>query len=341
MKTAECVTPNHPDKICDRISDAILDECLSQDPHSRVAIETQGGHGKISIMGELTTNAEIDIKEIALKVINESFMRDEAPTEKVLDVAVNVVKQSREIANGVDTGGAGDQGIMIGYACSENDEMVPQEYYLARDLCQFIFAEYPYDGKTQITIDENKKITTIVASFQNVTGEKLKFKIGQWISEGFRENDIKEGIEIYANPAGDWNQGGFDADTGLTGRKLMVDNYGPQIAIGGGAFSGKDSTKVDRSAAYMARRIAVDMLQGALKLNPKTHEVLVKIAYAIGKTEPVMATAAIDGTEIEITGFDLTPNGIIEFLHLREPQFESTAEWGHFGHNRTWDVPCK
>ena len=338
MKTAECVSPNHPDKICDRISDAILDECLSQDPYSRVAIETQGGHGKISIMGELTTNAEIDIKEIALKVVNESFIADQAPTEKEYDVAINVVKQSREIANGVDIGGAGDQGIMVGYACNDNEEMVPQEYYLARSLCQFIFERHPYDGKTQVTLNDKGSIETIVASFQNVPKSVLHDEVTTWMAKNIDGEDLID-FNIYANPAGDWNQGGFDADTGLTGRKLMVDNYGPQIAIGGGAFSGKDATKVDRSGAYMARRIAVDILK-----SNNAKRVMVKIAYAIGRAEPVMIdiVAIKEDGEIldsgwDLSKYDLTPNGIIETLHLREPQFESTAEWGHFGHSRNWD----
>jgi len=329
MKTAESVSPKHPDKLCDRISDAILDACLEQDPNSRVAIETMGGHGIITITGELTTKAYVDMREIAKKIVGDKY-----------GVQVNVVQQSPEIANGVDTGGAGDQGIMVGYACNDNEDMIPQELYLARSLCKFIYHFYPFDGKTQITLNEDGFIDTIVASFQNVPTDRLKSKVETWMESCMALNPKK--IErIYINPAGDWSQGGFEADTGVTGRKLAVDNYGPQIPIGGGAFSGKDATKVDRSGTYMARKVAVDILK-----RTKAHEVIVKLAYAIGVSQPVMATADIDGIKCNLledswkfTGeeYDLTPKGIIERLKLREPQYEATAQWGHFGNKFTWD----
>jgi S-adenosylmethionine synthetase len=328
MKTGESVTPKHPDKLCDRISDAILDECLKQDPMSRVAIETMGGHGIITITGELTTKAEfIDAQAIAKRIAGEEY-----------GVTVNIVSQSPEIAQGVDADGAGDQGIMVGYACDDNEAKIPQELFYARDLCKFIYQRHAYDGKTQITINDKKEIETIVASFQKVSGEALRVDIDDWMTKN-KIKDIEK--KIYTNPAGDWNQGGFEADTGLTGRKLAVDNYGPQIPIGGGAFSGKDATKVDRSGAYMARKIAVDILERC-----KAHEVMVKLAYAIGVAEPVMATAEVDGIHCDLlteawkfTGedYDLTPKGIIERLKLREPQFEKTAQWGHMGNDFTWD----
>ena len=318
MKTSESVTPSHPDKLCDRISDAILDACLEQDPMSRVAIETMGGHGIITITGELTTKAYVNVHDVVRCIVGHRY-----------GIQTNIVQQSPEIANGVDTGGAGDQGIMTGYACRDNEAMIPHEHYLARELAKFIYKKYPYDGKTQITIDENKVITKIVASFQNVSKEDLYKTVIEWLgdSDGLSDEDI------LCNPAGDWNIGGFEADTGLTGRKLMVDNYGPQIAIGGGCFSGKDATKVDRSGAYMARKIAVDML----KADPEAKEVTVKIAYAIGVAEPVMLTANIDGKEVDVKNAVATPKGIIEFLDLRKPQFSKTAEWGHFGNGFTWD----
>lgn len=315
LKSAECVTPKHPDKLCDRISDAILDACLEQDPDSRVAIETMGGHGIITITGELTTKAKINAEEIAHKIAGKTYK-----------VTTNIVNQSPEIAQGVDTGGAGDQGIMVGYACNDNEEMIPQELYLARSLCKFIYDEYTYDGKTQITLNDNK-IETIVASFQNVEQLDLLLIINDWLNE----KAIDYEVTIHANPAGDWNQGGFEADTGVTGRKLAVDNYGPQIPIGGGAFSGKDATKVDRSGAYMARKIAVELLK---EHNAK--EVLVKLAYAIGVAEPVMTTAQIDGNIIEIDGSKYTPNYIIKTLELKKPQYERLARWGHFGHDTIW-----
>lgn len=327
MKTAECVTPNHPDKICDRISDAILDACLEQDPLSRVAIETMGGHGIITITGELTTKAYVNVHEVVKAIVGDKY-----------GIQTNIVQQSSEIAGGVDTGGAGDQGIMVGYACNDNKSMIPQELYLARSLCKFIFARHPYDGKTQVTLDDYGAMVTLVASFQNVPSDELEGLVNDWVFE--MKKPVKVDCMIHANPAGDWNQGGFEADTGLTGRKLAVDNYGPQIPIGGGCFSGKDATKVDRSAAYMARKIAVDIL--------KTHsilkEVTVKLAYAIGVAKPVMITASMinnDGkiieSEFDFFTYDLTPKGIIKFLKLREPQFEKTAEWGHFGNDFLWD----
>ena len=314
MRTAECVTPRHPDKLCDQISDAILDACLKEDPFSRVAIESMGGHGKVVIMGELTTTAHIDYKKVAESVVGSG-----------LDITVHVVEQSREIAQGVDVGGAGDQGIMVGYATDETPEMIPAELAYARRLAQYLYAKYPVDGKTQCTYDEkNKKITALVASFQKTTAQQLEADVRTWLAtQDVAHNDVV----IHTNPAGDWNQGGFDADTGLTGRKIAVDSYGPRIPVGGGAFSGKDATKVDRSAAYMARHVAVDLLK-----QRKAHEVYVYLAYSIGVAEPVQATAIIDGKEESVTGYDLTPQGIITALDLRSPQFQKRAAWGHFGH---------
>jgi len=314
IRTAECITPKHPDKICDRISDAILDACLEQDSNTRAAIETMGGHGIITVTGELTTNAYVDIPSVVKRVYG-----------KDIGVQTNIVKQSNFIAQGVDSGGAGDQGIMVGYACNENEEMIPQELYLARDLCKKIYEVYPFDGKTQITLDDGE-IKTIVASFQNAPDYSLEQIIFDWL-----DNET-DGIEIHCNPAGDWSQGGFDADAGVTGRKLVVDNYGPRVPIGGGVFSGKDSSKVDRSAAYMARRIAVDFLKQS-----KAKEVYVYLAYAIGYDKPVQATAIVDGIEMIVDDiYDLSPNGIIKTLELQKPKFEKTAEWGHMGTEQLW-----
>jgi S-adenosylmethionine synthetase len=314
VRTAEVVTPKHPDKICDRISDAILDACLKQDPNTRAAIETMGGHGIVTITGELTTEAFVDIPKIVKEVYG-----------KEIGVQTNIVRQSPEIAQGVDTGGAGDQGVMVGYACRENEDMVPQEYYLARKLAQKIYRIYPYDGKTQVTLQDNK--VHIVASFQNAPGTEL-FKL---VEEFVEEYDL-ELWDVFCNPAGDWTLGGFDADTGLTGRKLAVDNYGPRIPIGGGAFSGKDATKVDRSAAYMARAAAVHMLKSI----SEAKEVYVYLAYAIGYKYPVQATAIVDGVETEMEGFDFSPRGIIDTLGLTSPIFSETAEWGHMGRGFSW-----
>lgn len=322
MKTAESVSPRHLDKLCDQISDAILDACLEQDPMSRVAIETLGSHGVIKVAGELTTKAYVDIPKIVRSVMGEDYKGG---------VEVNIRSQSPEIAQGVDVGGAGDQGICVGYACRDNPALIPQELYLARSLCQYLFAQFPFDGKTQITLNEEGKIKTVVASFQNVKKEKLEHAVREWVTDG--EDDNLEGKKILCNPAGDWNIGGFDADTGLTGRKIVVDAYGPQVPVGGGCFSGKDATKIDRSGAYMARKIAVELLRG----RETAYEVMVKLAYAIGVAEPVMAVATIDGAEFTIVNYDLTPETIIKKLNLRTPQFQKTAEWGAFGNGFTWD----
>ncbi|MBQ3474213.1 methionine adenosyltransferase domain-containing protein [Candidatus Saccharibacteria bacterium] len=317
-KTAESVSPKHPDKLCDRISDAILDAYLVSDPNARVAAETCGGHGVVFVTGEITSTANnIDIEKIVKRIAGED-----------IEVHTKIVKQSPEIAQGVDTGGAGDQGIMIGFACDETPEMLPREVVLSRRLNQFIYEKYPYDGKTQVTIAPDGSINSIVASFQNVSHEDLEKTVHEYIAN----NKLEGKLELHINPAGDWNQGGFDADTGLTGRKLIVDNYGPRVAIGGGCYSGKDPSKVDRSAAYMARRVAVDYLR---KRN--AHEVLVRLAYAIGYAEPLEKTVIIDGKPEEIEGYDLTPNGIIKFLDLKRPIYEKTAEYGHYGEGFDWD----
>ncbi len=316
-RTAESVSPKHPDKLCDQISDAILDAYLREDPNARVAAETCGGHGVVFVTGEITSSAEnIDIPAIVKRIAGD------------VEVHTKIVKQSPEIAQGVDTGGAGDQGIMIGYACDETPELLPREVVLSRRLNQYIFAKFPFDGKTQVTIAPDGSIDSIVASFQNASQAELEKLVREFIAE----NNLSGKLELHLNPAGDWNQGGFDADTGLTGRKLIVDNYGPRVAIGGGCYSGKDPSKVDRSAAYMARRIAVDYLR-----NRGAHEVLVRLAYAIGYAEPLEKTVIIDGQPEEITGYDLTPNGIIEFLGLKRPIYEQTARYGHYGEGFDWD----
>lgn len=316
-RTAESVSPKHPDKLCDRISDAILDAYLTKDPEARVAAETCGGHGVVFVTGEITSTAEVDIPAIVKKIAGEN-----------LEVHTKIVKQSPEIAQGVDTGGAGDQGIMVGYACDDTPELLPREVVLARRLNQFIYQKHPYDGKTQITLAPNGEVESIVASFQNVSSKILK----QLVDEFIKKYQLTGKLELHLNPAGDWNQGGFDADTGLTGRKLIVDNYGPGVAIGGGCYSGKDPSKVDRSAAYMARRVAVDYLR-----QRHAHEVIVRLAYAIGKAEPLEKTVIIDGKPEEITGYDLTPRGIIKYLDLKRPIYAKTAEYGHFGEGFDWD----
>lgn len=331
IRTAEYVSAGHPDKICDQISDAILDEYLRIDPNGRVATETMGGHGHIYVMGEVTSKGKINIEEIVSRVYSATGHSDS------LQIHKNIVHQSPEIAGGVDSGGAGDQGIMIGYACDENEEMIPQELYLARKLIRNLPTNFGPDAKSQVTLNENGEVDVVIISAQHLPG--ADFAPLRTLAETLNPK------HIYINPAGKFTVGGFAADTGLTGRKLAVDNYGPQIPIGGGCFSGKDATKVDRSAAYMARRIAVDYLR-----KYKCHEVLVKLAYSIGIAEPVMAIAIINPSVIpsaveesrtvnllETHEYDLTPQGIIDFLGLKRPIFLETAKRGHFGNSFPWD----
>jgi len=310
IRTAEFVSPRHPDKLCDVIADTILDAYLAGDPTSRVAAEVMGGHGHISISGEVTSNAVVDIQNLVKNIVGKDFAVHEYLT-----------KQSPEIAQGVDTGGAGDQGIMIGYATRETENFMPLEYELARKLCRDVYEKYPFDGKAQVTV-EGDKVRTIVASFQNAKTPDLEKLVRSLIVAD----------EYLINPAGEWAQGGFDADSGITGRKIIIDNYGPEMGVGGGAFSGKDYTKVDRSGAYMARRIAVDHLEK----HPEAQAMRVKLAYAIGKPQPVMAVAEVDGKEITVEGYDLTPRGIYKFLELDKVRFAETAAWGHFGREFSW-----
>lgn len=315
-RTAESVSPKHPDKLCDQISDAILDAHLAQDSRARVAVDVAGGHGVVFVTGEVTSSAQgVSVPEIVRRLAGD------------VQVIEHIAAQSAEIAQGVDTGGAGDQGIMVGYACQETPEYLPLEVVLARRLNEDLYKKWPHDGKTQITLDADK-ISGVVASFQNAPGNELRQAVEAWLNDYEPAGDIR----IHVNPSGDWRVGGFDADAGLTGRKLAVDNYGPRIPVGGGAFSGKDPSKVDRSAAYMARRIAVDYLK-----KRRAQEVYVRLAYAIGVAEPLEATVVIDGRGEAVHGYDLTPNGIIAYLDLRRPIYEPTARYGHFGHDYTWE----
>jgi S-adenosylmethionine synthetase len=311
-KTAESVSPKHPDKMCDQISDAILDEYLTVDKESRVAVECVGGHGKIFIVGEVTSSAEVEIEPIVSRLVGD------------IELETRIVRQSPEIAKGVDSGGAGDQGIMVGYACNETAAYLPLETVLSRELNQYLYNIWPYDGKTQITIN-NDLVESVVASFQNSKKNELYDAVTGWLRS--YKLKISKNISIHCNPAGDWTIGGFEADTGLTGRKLVVDNYGPNVAIGGGCSSGKDASKVDRSAAYMARKIALDYLKSR-----RAKEVYCYLAYAIGFEQPLQAVVKVDGKEIDVIGYDLTPAGIIKYLNLKQPQYEATARYGHFGH---------
>lgn len=315
-KTAESVSPRHPDKLCDQISDAILDAHLAQDPLARVAIDVAGGHGVVFVTGEVTSLADIDVTSIVERIAGK------------VETITNIATQSPEIATGVDTGGAGDQGIMVGFATSETPEMLPLEVVLSRQLNQHLYTIWPHDGKTQITLQDGA-VRSVVASFQHAPHTHLRQAVIEWLEHNTRAHTTvtSSSPTLHINPAGDWVQGGFDADAGLTGRKLAVDSYGPRIPLGGGAFSGKDPSKVDRSAAYMARRIAIDYLR-----TRHAKEVYVYLAYAIGFDQPLESTVVVDGTNFTIEGYNLTPAGIIEHLQLRQPIYEATARYGHFGH---------
>lgn len=314
-KTAESVSPRHPDKLCDRISDAILDAHLASDPDARVAVDVAGGHGTVFVTGEVTSRARsVDIAAIVRRIVGQD-----------VETITRIVSQSQAIARGVDTGGAGDQGIMVGYATSETAEHLPLETVLARRLNHYLYKKWPHDGKTQITLADGQ-IVSIVASFQSTKQSELLARVKHWLrNEPAARYDE---VVFHINPAGDWELGGFEADAGLTGRKLIVDSYGPHIPIGGGAFSGKDPSKVDRSAAYAARKIALDYLASR-----RAQEVYVYLAYAIGHSQPLESSVIIDGKEELIAGYDLSPHGIIALLDLKRPIYERTAEYGHFGHS--------
>lgn len=330
--TVESVTSGHPDKICDQISDAILDECLRQDSRSRVAMETFGGHGLLLVGGELTTRAQVDFAQTARRVY-----RDIGHTNE-LEIITRVVQQSPDIAQGVDTGGAGDQGIMYGYATNETPEYLPKGIVLAHALTAglerlrksgAVTWLHP-DGKAQVTI-QNGILRAVLVSCQHDNGisqEEIRTTLIDKLITPLIGNTSS--VEILVNPTGKFVQGGFEADTGLTGRKIMVDTYGGLIPHGGGAFSGKDATKVDRSAAYMARFAAKNLVAKGL-----ARTCLVSVAYAIGRAQPLMVEALNEKGEsladVVQQKFDFRPAAIIERLGLRRPIYQQTAAYGHFG----------
>jgi len=337
--TVESVTSGHPDKICDQISDAVLDECLKQDPKSRVAVETLGSHGLLIIAGEITSFADVDFKEIGKKVYKDIGHTDD------LNVLTNIVKQSSDIAQGVDTGGAGDQGIMYGYATQGPEymqEAVVKVHQLAKGLetlrrTNLKFSWLKPDGKTQITVQDNK-IKIVLVSCQH-SEEIEQSTIKELLIEYLIHPIIGDlsGIEVLVNPTGKFVFGGFAADTGLTGRKIMVDTYCGLIPHGGGCFSGKDPTKVDRSAAYMARFAAKNIVA-----NNFAKQCLVSVSYAIGREYPLMMEALNENGEslanLVKEKFDFRPKAIIERLDLRRPIFLQTAAYGHFGKpNLPWE----
>jgi S-adenosylmethionine synthetase len=334
----ESVTSGHPDKVCDQISDALLDAYLTQDPLSRVAVETFGGHGLLVIAGEVTSNANIDATAIARKVYADIGYKDE------LEIIERIVRQSPDIALGVDTDGAGDQGIMYGFASNETEEFLPRGNVLVHKLTKGLedlrtSGELHWlrpDGKAQVTMSGDRVVNVLVSTQHDETisqEEIQKELIEKLITPIIGALD---GIDVFINPTGRFVEGGFAADTGLTGRKLMVDTYGGLYPHGGGAFSGKDATKVDRSAAYMARYVAKNLVaQG------HANQAFVSVAYAIGRAEPVMVSARDEeGNDITylLSNYDFRPKEIIKRLGLRRPIFQQTASYGHFGKaNLPWE----
>lgn len=351
--TSESVTEGHPDKLCDYISDSILDECLKQDENSRVAVETFASKDLIVIAGQITTNAVIDFEQIARDVIKEVGY-DDATTGmdyRTCKVVVNVDKQSSDIALGVDIGGAGDQGIMFGYATDETPTYMPYALYMSHKLSKRLTEVrkngiVPFlrpDGKTQVTVEyENdmpKRIETILISTQHsadVSQEEIRNAVvTNVINAVVPAEMMDENTKIFVNPTGRFVIGGPLGDTGLTGRKIIVDTYGGYSKHGGGAFSGKDASKVDRSATYMLRHIAKNIVANGL-----ARKCEVQLSYAIGMEQPLSIYVDTFGTatceekeiiELIKEKFDLTPNGIIKYLDLKKPIYRQTTNYGHFG----------
>lgn len=362
--TSESVTEGHPDKLCDSISDAVLDACLKQDPNSRVAIETFATNDNITIAGQLTTTAQVDIEELARNKIKEiGFDNKETDLDyRKCKIVTDITKQSPDIALGVDVGGAGDQGIMFGYACDETESYMPYAIDMAHKLSKRltevrkngIVEILRPDGKTQVTVeyegDKPKRIETILISTQHLgtasTEEVRNAVIENVIKKVVPTNMMDENTNIYVNPTGRFVIGGPLGDTGLTGRKIIVDTYGGYARHGGGAFSGKDSSKVDRSAAYMLRHIAKNIVA-----NGYAKKCEIQVAYAIGMKDPLSICVNTFGTsekteeelvEIIKNKFDLTPAGIIEYLGLKQPIYSETTNYGHFGkENLPWEKVIK
>ena len=358
--TSESVTEGHPDKLCDYISDSILDECLKQDKDSRVAVETFASKNKITIAGQITTNAQIDVEKIARDTIKEVGYDDDKTgiDYRTCTVDVNITKQSPDIAMGVDIGGAGDQGIMFGYASNETENYMPFAIDMAHKLAKRLTEVrkdgiLPYlkpDGKTQVTVeydeDKPKRIETILISNQHseeISLDKMKQDIIEnVICKVVPKEYLDENTKIYVNPTGRFVIGGPLGDTGLTGRKIIVDTYGGYSRNGGGAFSGKDASKVDRSATYMLRHIAKNIVANGL-----ADKCEIQVSYAIGMEEPLSIYIDTFGTgkktDEELINlikekFDLTPRGMIEYLDLKKPIYRQTTNYGHFGkENLSWE----
>ena len=365
--TSESVTEGHPDKVCDKVSDAVLDAALAQDPNSRVACETLVTTNLCILSGETRTSAEVDLEAVARETIREIGYCDPAYLFDVdsCRVRTHVHAQSADIAMGVDTGGAGDQGMMFGFACRETEELMPLPIMLAHRLARRLTdvrraGGLPFlrpDGKSQVTVeyegDTPTRIDAVVVSTQHdpVGGDtlssqaELRERVREVIIDPVVPSNLTDrGTSYHINPTGQFEIGGPHGDTGLTGRKIIVDTYGGMGRHGGGAFSGKDPTKVDRSACYMARHIAKNIVAAGLAGRCE-----VQLAYAIGVADPVSVRVDTYGTgrlpdtrlaEVVQELFPLTPKALIEYLDLRRPIYKSTAAYGHFGRSEetfTWE----
>ncbi len=361
--TSESVTEGHPDKLCDRISDAVVDEIFKHDPDARCAIECCAGYDRLLIMGEVTSSYTADYETIARNTIKEIGYDFGTFSYDKCNIIIAVHGQSPDIAMGVDSSlenkaggekediiGAGDQGMMFGYACRETEELMPLTISLSHKLAKRLTdvrrsGLLPYlrpDGKTQVTVEYDgrtpKRVDTVVVSAQHdeyVTQEQLKKDILKHVISIIPESLIDGDTKYFINPTGRFEIGGPEGDSGLTGRKIIVDTYGGRCAHGGGAFSGKDPTKVDRSAAYMARYICKNLVEAGL-----ADEVQIQLAYAIGVSRPVSVFIDTYGTgklpdgeiaDIVIKEFDLRPYSIINNLKLRAPIYANTSAYGHFG----------
>ncbi len=360
--TSESVTEGHPDKMADQISDAVLDEAIRQDPMSRVACETMVTTGMVLMAGEITTKAYLDLAGIARRTVEQigyvgNSMGFDAKSCAVISA---IDPQSPDIAMGVDPGGAGDQGLMFGYACNETPELMPLPIMLAHQLVQSLAAVRKAgdlawlrpDGKSQVTVEYQgntpRRVHTVVISTQHaddVSQDEIRRQvIAHVIQPTVPAELMDDDTIIHVNPTGRFVTGGPQGDCGLTGRKIIVDTYGGAGGHGGGAFSGKDSTKVDRSASYMARHVAKNVVAAGL-----ADRLTVQLAYAIGVADPVSVHVDAHGTgkvddarmvELIREHFPLTPKGIIEHLQLRRPVFQQTAAYGHFGRTGegfTWE----
>jgi S-adenosylmethionine synthetase len=364
--TSESVTEGHPDKIADQVSDAVLDAVLAEDPTGRVACETLVTTGICIVAGEITTKTYVDVPRLVRGVISHIGYTDAAYgfDSKTCAVVNMIQAQSPDIAMGVDTGGAGDQGLMFGFACNETEELMPLPITLAHKLVRRLSdsrrqGELTYlrpDGKSQVSVEyvdgQPKRIDAVVISIQHdddVSTEQLRTEVKKHIIDAVIPSGmIDSGTKFHINPTGRFVVGGPHGDTGLTGRKIIVDTYGGMGRHGGGAFSGKDPTKVDRSACYMARYVAKNLVAAGL-----ADRVEVQLAYAIGVAEPVSVMVDSFGTgkiedermsELVRANFDLTPAGMIKELDLRKPIYQKTAAFGHFGRPEdtfTWEKTGK